>query len=51
MNWIVMQDKKRRNRQNEGGSVFVVVGTFDKGVKKAEKSKLGNGREEFLWKK
>ena len=45
-----MQDKKRRNRQNEGGSVFFVVGTFDKGVKKAEKSKLRNEREGFLWK-
>ena len=45
-----MQDKKRRNRRNEGGSVFFVVGTFDEGVKKAEKSKLRNGRPGFLWK-
>ena len=45
-----MQDKKPRNGQNEGGSLFVVVGTFHEGVKRAEKSKLRNGREEFLWK-
>ena len=32
MNWNVVQDKKRRNRQNEGGRVFVVVGTFHKGA-------------------
>ena len=50
MNRNVMQDKKRTKDQNEGGSVFFVVGTFHKGVKKAEKSKLRNGREGFLWK-
>ena len=51
MNCIAMQDKKRTKDQNECGNVLFVVGTFHKGVKKAEKSKLRNGREEFLWKK
>ena len=42
-----MQDK---NHENDGRRIFFVVGTFDKSVKKAEKSKLRNGREEFRWK-
>ena len=39
-----------KNDENDGRRIFFVVGTFHKGVKKAEKSKLRKGREEFLWK-
>ena len=42
---------KDKNDENDGRRIFFVVGTFHKGVKKAEKSKLRNGQEEFLWKK
>ena len=37
-----------KNDENDGRRIFFVVGTFHKGVKKTEKSKLRNGQEEFL---
>ena len=47
-NLNAVQDK---NHENDGRRFFFVAGTFHKGAKKDEKSKLRKGREEFLWKK